>query len=598
MGGSTEDSTRPVTTNLMSPTTGEELLPNKLRLSCFHDAGAEAEASILADLERPMWMDIMHLYEEALGRLPVADMPELSACVLRGGHCIGLLDPVSNIIFNALNLLCRRSFEFLQRPLAAVLEKGRPLSVRDVNGILNFFRLQHYAASPAVQVTFHRSPQPADTEIRSLFGAEAPAHFFCPVGENHVADVVISRRDDDVHVSSICDLRTPDEMKHKLSACLDAAAATIAKCKCSPPPPLAVGRRDLPTTTPSTNARECAHTRYLKVCLADTIHALYIKAVSLLPHKALHRHLHGILVAGHCYGPMDPASNIILNAIWYDAVFPQPEMDAGFEPDILDSESMLRVEVRSLESLVALVSTAAGFSEHMAVEYLCYKQCDLSVVLQMATEEVCYKSYVCAGQAGKHPKHLELASFLMSMAHNALKDTLLTDKAMRKGYIISDAVMEKVYKIMEYQSSSISPSLDHPRLCPPAWKMLASRKDEFVKKQKFLGRVLGELLLDYSNQHPWEPVPRLDVICGVKKDYGRHSKFYHVNFLVYYDDVSSTRVLFLAEVWVSSFQAKPSTSVNLDVALLVSLFHAKLCIHHLGIIPGQTTVNLENSLNI
>jgi hypothetical protein len=53
------------------------------------------------------------------------------------------------------------------------------------------------------------------------------------------------------------------------------------------------------------------------------------------------------------------------------------------------------------------------------------------------------------------------------------------------------------------------------------------------------------------------------VICGVKKDYSRHSKFYHVNFLVYYDDVSSARVLFFAEVWVSSFQAKLSTSVNL-----------------------------------
>ncbi|KAK1616063.1 hypothetical protein QYE76_021580 [Lolium multiflorum] len=688
MGGSTDDSTRPLTANSMSLTTGEELLPNKLRLSCFHDAGAEAEASILAELGRPMCMDIMHLYEEALGRLPVADMPELSACVVRGGHCIGLLDPVSNIILNALNHLCRRRctattagkknrgkgkerpcdaapscllialqsntgliafmrtyFRHLSEgqarrylrlagadlavavqlgehqqftphattgaprdlcsgrtqfalkvaatraehpvpddlamlarllvplnkghaaPLAAVLEKGRPLSVGDVNGILDFFRLQHCAASPEVQVTFHRSPQPTDAEIRSLlFGAEAagrPAHFFCPVGENHVADVVISRRDVVLPVSSICDLRTPDEMNQKLSACLDAAAATIVKCNCSPPPPLAIGRRDLLTTAPSTAARECDHTRYLKACLADTIHAVYIKAVSLLPHKALHRHLRGILVAGHCYGPMDPASNIILNAIWYDTVFPQPELDTEFEPDILDSESMLRVVVRSLESLVALVSTATGFSQHMAVEYLSYKQCDLSAVLQMATGEVCYKAYVCAGQAGKHPKHLELAAFLMSMAHNALKDTLLTDKAMRKGYIISDAVMEQVYKIMVDQTSSISPSLDHPRLCPPAWKILASRKDEFVKKQKFLGRVLGELLLQYSNQHPWEPVPRLDVICGVKKDYSRHSKFYHVNFLVYYDDVSSARALFFAEVWVSSFQAKLSTSVNL-----------------------------------
>lgn len=42
----------------------------------------------------------------------------------------------------------------------------------------------------------------------------------------------------------------------------------------------------------------------------------------------------------------------------------------------------------------------------------------------------------------------------------------------------------------------------------------------------------------------------------------------HPKFLVYYDDVSSARVLFFAEVWQSSFRAKqirskPNRSVNL-----------------------------------
>ncbi|XP_062200188.1 uncharacterized protein LOC133902882 isoform X2 [Phragmites australis] len=98
---------RTITSGLMSLTIGEEP-PKKLRLSCFHDAGAEGEASILAELGKPMLKDIMDFYEEAFSRLPIADMPEVLACVIRGGHCIGLLDPVSNIIFNALNLLCRR----------------------------------------------------------------------------------------------------------------------------------------------------------------------------------------------------------------------------------------------------------------------------------------------------------------------------------------------------------------------------------------------------------------------------------------------------------------------------------------------------------
>lgn len=47
---------------------------------------------------------------------------------------------------------------------------------------------------------------------------------------------------------------------------------------------------------------------------------------------------------------------------------------------------------------------------------------------------------------------------------------------------------------------------------------------------------------------------RLDVICGVKETNHEHSKCYHLNFLAYCDDASSnaistTRVLFFAEVW-------------------------------------------------
>lgn len=181
------------------------------------------------------------------------------------------------------------------------------------------------------------------------------------------------------------------------------------------------------------------------------------------------------------------------------------------EPDILDTQSMLRMVVRSLDSLVAMVCTATGFSDHMAVEYLCHKQCDLSKVLQTATKKVCYNAYVSAGQAGRHPKHLELATFLVSMADNVPQDTLLTHEAMGKGHVISDAALEQVSKIMEDRSSSTAPADDHPRLCPSAWMTLASRKGEYVQKQNFLGQALEQLLLDYSNQHPWVIITQLSI---------------------------------------------------------------------------------------
>jgi hypothetical protein len=608
----TEDSPT-INSSLASLAIGEHL-----RLSCFHAAGAE---SIRAELGKPMERDIMAFYNEAIRRLPVADMPDLVDCVLTGGHCIGLLDPVSNIIFNALNLRCRRMctkkregkksskgaagrgeveqsyrwatvvlrsysgliafvqtyFRYMsmgqalrylrvtgadlavavqlgehqhfglegrhtqtpdlccgrtqyalkaaaakaehpepndlaqlaksltpynfkdQKPLAAVLQKGQLLSVEDVNDILGSLQRLHYSASPAVQVSFTRRPHPDFDHQTSKFS--------CVIGENCIADVAIMRYDGPI--SSICNLRTPDEMKQMLSSCLDFAATTIDNC-C--PSHTALN----PATAPPSDITKCEHISYLKKYLLDVIHALYIEVLSLLPHKSLHKHLRGILVAGHCYGPLDPMSNIILNAFWYDTHFPLLQMDTEVEPDIIDSKSMLRLEVHSLDGLVAMFCIATGLSEHDAVEYLCHKQCDLSVVLQKTSKEICFKAYDCAGQAGKHPKHSDLASFLVSMYGSDVQGFLrasLTNDGKTKGYVISDASLELVYKVVGGQSLFTAPSADHPRLSPVGWKMLVARKGDFVQKQGLLRKILEELLVDYSNQHPW--VIRIIVVVVV-----------------------------------------------------------------------------------
>ncbi|RLN19552.1 uncharacterized protein C2845_PM02G10950 [Panicum miliaceum] len=72
------------------------------------------------------------------------------------------------------------------------------------------------------------------------------------------------------------------------------------------------------------DAFQCEHILSLKMCLLDAIHALYIKALAILPTSAGEsRFLRALLVSGHCYGPMDPVSNIILKSIWYDIAFPR-----------------------------------------------------------------------------------------------------------------------------------------------------------------------------------------------------------------------------------------------------------------------------------
>lgn len=102
-----------------------------------------------------------------------------------------------------------------------------------------------------------------------------------------------------------------------------------------------------------------AHTVFEDVP-ARCIHTLYIKALAILPTSAGEsRFLRALHVAGHCYGPLDPVSNIILNSIWYDNTFPPCVMSTQdpieAQGGIMDTRPMSRVESRSLNGLVAIL---------------------------------------------------------------------------------------------------------------------------------------------------------------------------------------------------------------------------------------------------
>jgi hypothetical protein len=119
--------------------------------------------------------------------------------------------------------------------------------------------------------------------------------------------------------------------------------------------------------------------------LYGAIHGFYRRAFDMLPSHTARQHVRGVLLAGHCYGPMDPVSNIVLSTVWYDANFRVPDAARRTQAhDILDTLPILRAVSRSLHGLIALLhaTSAKQLPLHDLLKYLCYMQCDLSVMLQ------------------------------------------------------------------------------------------------------------------------------------------------------------------------------------------------------------------------
>jgi hypothetical protein len=248
---------------------------------------------------------------------------------------------------------------------------------------------------------------------------------------------------------------------------------------------------------PSYQQGDCEHIRCLRLCLVDTMHILYLEALARLPTATARRHIRGLTLAGHCYGPLDPISNIILNSIWYDMAFPPP-LAADTEGDVLDNRCLLRVERRSVDGLVALVGAAALLSEHEVVEYLCYASCDLSGVLQQTGAML----FATAAEAAKHPQHLALGKFLASIAPEQL-DHLRSLLSPRDGPIRTATIEEICALLRGWHRPSPASAPTPVPLCVEASRTLASKKEAFKEQQRFIRGVLDELLHRYAaSSHP------------------------------------------------------------------------------------------------
>jgi hypothetical protein len=256
----------------------------------------------------------------------------------------------------------------------------------------------------------------------------------------------------------------------------------------------------------------------------------------MLPSHAARQHVRGVLLAGHCYGPMDPVSNILLSAIWYDVNFPLPDADRRTQPyDILDTLAILRAVSRSLHGLIALLHATSGqkLPLHEILKYLSYAQCDLSVMLQphLLQDGSSPNPFVAAATAAEHPQASSVAAFFASLAPTKLdKLRSLMTSATANNTALSRESLTQIHTILKEETPAMMiqrPISQRRKLSNTALRIVATKREAYHHQQSFLCPTIEQLLREYARSHPFEPKYELDFICGVALAEQR----YHVNFM-------------------------------------------------------------------
>ncbi|CAN6353611.1 unnamed protein product [Urochloa humidicola] len=453
-------------------------------------------------------------------------------------------------------LMTARYPAHLLSPVVASLQRReRRLTTGEVWAIRDLLLAHQWPPkSPAFNIEFLSRPDGGgDTCSRNDNAGDAAATTTtllqvssCLAGDDGlVVRVAVERRDMSQSHRHITDLTFDNSarMEAALSACL--AMAETGK----DPPAAGTPAAAAPAPAVDYDASPCEHVESLKMCLRDAIRGLYIRALAALPRRA--RLVRALLAAGHCYGPMDAVSNVILSTAWYAASAGRGEPEVEEEDaaaDILDTLPMSRLEFRSLDGLVAFLRAAATagrppLSEHEAVEHLYFYDCDVSGHLADDVPD----AFTAAAKAARHPEHAAFGTFLASLVTSPERLVRLRSLLpVAAGERISDAHWRRLAAFLVGDGPS--------EMCRPTtsmssqemFRMNSSPPSTSVRTE------LDDMLRKYCNKHPWEPRYRLDIICGVWESKGSCApKLYHANFLASVDDDADAspreRTLFFAE---------------------------------------------------
>ncbi|KAE8791706.1 hypothetical protein D1007_33837 [Hordeum vulgare] len=631
-----------------------------------------------SNLEAHLLETILHLYEEAFERLPVHDMPveaadQLAISMRKGGLCLGLLDPVANIILNTIALLPhdfgymaakrRRSKRLAGRrdsssswvvPSSCRRVTWRSIAVSSCRALVRFMvgyfgclseeqatRYLHWAHADlalAVQLVEHdlraahvAPPDPASARTQAAFkyaaicgwhpapddllrlhasplpkqrlrdaapflnkgGRKLTVHHVITImdllryqegaavdlqvnllpsarelvvycrnlkADEGNLDISNTTSSDDFHMVTIkverhgyhfAALRSPEDYRSMMSSCLKGAA-------------------EMHRVVNSCSSDACEYTLSLRMRLYDMIHGFYLKVFAMLPSTWLDLIPH-ILYAGHCYGPLDPVSNIITNSILHRLVRPIPWLGSKIKVyDILDTLSMLRVEVRSLEGLIALVraSSKPRCSTQQAMEHLSCKRCDLS------QESHTSQQFAAAAAAARHPYDVLGSSLAPSLIID-LRRMLATSA---NGRISSESLEQIMCILKETCAPMCGPLLPYAaKLSKEAKETLLEKRSHYMKMKLFIHAELAQVLKKYAFEHPLEPKYVPSVICGLVAASESLDRFsYHVNFVAASESGIADNQLFFADINAPfSHPSKPSFCCRLPLTSAGRCYYRK-----------------------
>ncbi|KAM3241019.1 hypothetical protein ACQJBY_054196 [Aegilops geniculata] len=483
------------------------------------------------------------------------------------GFCFGLLDPVSNIVVNEAIALTTKLAAVDEEDKAELAEDShglpRPIlrssSERSLDGLVAFLAalfpyLTNYRAvwyldkadlDPLVAACLiikHRGMEPTFRLVSDTTAAAVEMALRCAAAAAHHPDpckFALGWKLLSPSLYKISTLLSPPYAAQDPALLID-----ICPLFEQPEPPALLVLEEAWRSAYVRSSSNLNHPEMqvplvptLRRVLLTTIHGYYLEALACLPKDKMrsHQYHHSLLQAGHCYGPLDLVSNIILNTLWYAKAYPL-KLEKEIEIEAISTRALLRIALRSLYGLISFLCTRhptltpGGAMQQLQLAGAYLQKADDPSHGDGGVEQ---EAYTTAAKAARHPKPLEQAHFLGS-SNSLLKGLLehLHHKEPAKVCTLLDSV-QALADTQETKNTKV--------LGPRAYNDVMRMIGNFWNRHTSVVGMANSAIDMYNKKSQAQPSYELHVICGVNEYVGgranpmmpfvRTCLCSHINFL-------------------------------------------------------------------